>query len=284
MKWNKKFVYPTSTRALINGKRHYDVGTNEKLPSVTTILSATQSEEKKRKLAEWQARMGQQRADRIRDISAMRGTSMHTYLEGYITDQRHLDLTALGQEAGRMANVVIRSGLGDLEEVWGTEVTLYYPGLYAGATDVVGIYNGRESIIDFKQTNKPKQREWISDYFTQLAAYAMAHNHVYGTKIQNGVILMCSKDCFFQKFEVYRIRNFRAICMNFFDVLTNSTNKNQIKHKLYQRIKTPKVQKMIKKYRKSLYNLAMYQLYTLFSIKIKKIFLFFLNPGTIGTI
>ena len=202
MKWNKKFIYPTSTRALINGKRHYDVGVHEKLPSVTTILAATQSEEKKQKLAEWRARQGAQRADRIRDISAMRGTSMHTYLEGYITDQRHLDLTALGQEAGRMANVVIRSGLGDLEEVWGTEVTLYYPGLYAGATDVVGIYNGRESIIDFKQTNKPKQREWIDDYFIQLAAYAMAHNYVYGTKIQQGVILMCSKDGFFQKFVV----------------------------------------------------------------------------------
>jgi len=202
MIWNKKFIYPTSTRALINGKRHYDVGTNEKLPSVTTILSATQSEEKRKKLAEWRARQGAQRADRIRDLSAMRGTSMHTYLEGYITDQRHLDLTALGQEAGRMANVVIRSGLGDLEEVWGTEVTLYYPGLYAGATDVVGIYNGRESIVDFKQTNKPKQREWIGDYFTQLAAYAMAHNHIYDTEIQQGVILMCSKDGFFQKFVV----------------------------------------------------------------------------------
>ena len=202
MIWNKKFKYPTSTRALIDGKRHYDVGTNEKLPSVTTILSATQSEEKKRKLEEWKKRMGAHAADRIRDVSAMRGTSMHTYLEGYITDQRHLDLTALGQEAGRMANVVIRSGLGDLEEVWGTEVTLYYPGLYAGATDVVGIYNGRESIIDFKQTNKPKRREWIDDYFTQLAAYAMAHNYVYGTAIQQGVILMCSKDGFFQKFEV----------------------------------------------------------------------------------
>ena len=203
LKWNKKFEYPTSTRALINGKRHYDVGTNEKLPSVTTILQATQSEEKKQKLAEWQARMGQQRADRIRDISAMRGTSMHTYLEGYINDQRHLDLTALGQEAGRMANVVIEKGLGDLGEIWGSEVTLYYPGLYAGATDLVGIYNGRESIIDFKQTNKPKQREWIDDYFTQLAAYAMAHNQVYDTKIQSGIILMCSKDCFFQKFEVH---------------------------------------------------------------------------------
>ena len=202
MKWNKKFIYPTSTRALIDGKRHYDVGTNEKLPSVTTILSATQSEEKRKSLEAWKQRMGAQRADRIRDISAMRGTSMHTYLEGYITDQRHLDLTALGIEAGRMADVVIRSGLGDLEEVWGTEVTLYYPGLYAGATDVVGIYAGKPAIIDFKQTNKPKQREWIEDYFTQLAAYAMAHNYVHGTDIQSGIILMCSKDCFFQKFEV----------------------------------------------------------------------------------
>ena len=202
MKWNKKFIYPKSTRSLINGKRHYDVGTNEKLPSVTTILQATQSEEKRKKLAEWRERQGAQRAERIRDLSAMRGTSMHTYLEGYITDQRHLDLTALGQEAGRMADVVIRSGLGDLEEVWGTEVTLYYPGLYAGATDVAGIYDGRESIIDFKQTNKPKRREWIEDYFIQLAAYAMAHNHVYDTHIQQGVILMCSKDGFFQKFIV----------------------------------------------------------------------------------
>ena len=202
MKWNKKFIYPTSTRALIDGKRHYDVGTNEKLPSVTTILQATQSEEKRKSLEAWKARMGAQRADRIRDLSAMRGTSMHTYLEGYIKDERHLDLTALGQEAGRMANVVIRSGLGDLEEVWGQEVTLYYPGLYAGATDVVGIFNGQPAIIDFKQSNKPKRREWIEDYFEQLGAYCMAHNYVYGTKIQSGIILMCTKDFMFQKFEV----------------------------------------------------------------------------------
>jgi genome maintenance exonuclease 1 len=201
MIWNKKFIYPTSTRALIDGKRHYSIS-DEKLPSVTTILQATQSEEKRKKLEEWRKRMGAQYADRVKDIAALRGTSMHTYLEGYIKDERHLDLTALGQEAGRMADVVIRSGLGDLEEVWGTEVTLHYPGLYAGQTDVAGIYNGRESIIDFKQTNKPKQREWIHDYFSQLAAYAMAHNYVYGTKIQSGIILMCSKDGFFQKFEV----------------------------------------------------------------------------------
>ena len=202
MIWNKKFDYPATMRSLVDGKRHYDIK-QEKLPSVTTILSATQSEEKKKSLANWQARMGKQTADRIRDISAMRGTVMHTYLEGYINNTPHLDLTSVGKEAGRMANIVVESGLGDLGEVWGSEVTLYYPGLYAGQTDVVGIYNGRESIIDFKQTNKPKQREWIDDYFTQLAAYAMAHNHVYGTAIQSGVILMCSKDGFFQKFEVF---------------------------------------------------------------------------------
>ena len=201
MKWNKKFTYPKSSRSLVMGQRHYEIG-NDKLPSVTTILSQTQSEEKRKSLADWQARMGQQNADRIRDISAMRGTAMHTYLEGYIKDVRHLDLTALGKEAGRMADVVIRSGLRDLGEVWGTEVTLYYPGLYAGQTDVVGVYDGQPAIIDFKQTNKPKRREWITDYFEQLGAYCMAHNYVYGTKIQSGIILMCSKDCLFQKFEV----------------------------------------------------------------------------------
>ena len=102
---------------------------------------------------------------------------MHTYLKGYIKGEEAPGSYSLGPGSrDHGPNVVIRSGLGDLEEVWGTEVTLYYPGLYAGQTDVVGIYNGRESIIDFKQTNKPKQREWIDDYFTQLGAYAMAHN------------------------------------------------------------------------------------------------------------
>ena len=227
MKWNKKYDYPTSTRSLINGKRHYDI-TGEKLPSVTTILSQTQSEEKKKSLANWQARMGKQYADRVRDIAALRGTSMHTYLEGYIKGERHLDLTSVGKEAGIMAQKVIDSGLGDLEEVWGTEVTLYYPGLYAGQTDVVGIYNGRESIIDFKQTNKPKQREWIDDYFTQLAAYAMAHNHVYGTQIQSGIILMCSKDGFFQKFEVFdeEFRSYMHVFLKKIDQYYNNCTKN----------------------------------------------------------
>ena len=201
MKWNKKFIYPKSQRSLIQGSRHYDI--NDKLlPSVTTIISATQSEEKRQSLANWKARLGDQAADRVRDIAALRGTSMHTYLEAYVRGTGHKDLTSVGREAEPMAQQIINQGLSGLEEIWGSEVTLYYPDLYAGATDVVGIYNSRESIIDFKQTNKPKRREWIDDYFIQLGAYAMAHNYVYGTKIQQGVILMCSKDKFFQRFEV----------------------------------------------------------------------------------
>ena len=188
-------------RSLIDGKRHYDIK-EEKLPSVTTILSATQSEEKRKSLADWRARMGQQYADRVRDISAMRGTAMHRYLEAFIDGTGHKDLTSIGKEAEPMAKRIIESGLGELDEVWGQEVTLYYPGLYAGATDIVGVYEGKPAIIDFKQTNKPKKREWISDYFSQLGAYCMAHNYVYGTKIQSGIILMCSKDLLFQKFEV----------------------------------------------------------------------------------
>ena len=201
MKRINKFKYPKSMRSLIDGKRHYDIK-EEKLPSVTTILSATQSDEKRKSLADWRARMGPQYADRVKDLAAMRGTAMHRYLEAFIDGSGHKDLTSIGREAEGMAKRIIESGLGELDEVWGQEVTLYYPGLYAGATDIVGVYGGQPAIIDFKQTNKPKKREWITDYFCQLGAYCMAHNYVYGTKIQSGVILMCSKDLLFQKFEV----------------------------------------------------------------------------------
>ena len=203
MIWNKQFDYPTSTRALIDGKRHYDVGIQEKLPSVTTILQATQSAEKKAILAKWRQNVGENKAEFIKNDAAERGTIMHRILEGYLLDQRHADLSDQGQLAGVMADKIIESGIrGHLDEIWGSEITVYYPGLYAGATDCVGVYDGQPAIIDFKQSNKPKRKEWIEDYFVQLAAYAMAHNYVYDTKIQSGIILMCTKDKLFQKFEI----------------------------------------------------------------------------------
>ena len=127
---------------------------------------------------------------------------MHTYLEHYVKGGNVLDLTDLGREASGMGQMIIDKGFPDLEEVWGVECTLHYPGLYAGQTDMCGIYQGRESIIDFKQSNKPKRAEWIDDYKLQLVAYAMAHDQVYGTRIEQGVILMCTPDNFFQRFLV----------------------------------------------------------------------------------
>ncbi len=200
MKWNKLYEYPTSSRSLINNARHYDVG-EEKLPSVTTILSATQSEEKKASLAAWRERMGTDHAARIVDQAATRGTAMHTIIEKFLLGQGYLDLTEVGQNAQTMAQQIIEKGIKNrLNEFWGLEVTLYYPGLYAGATDVVGVYDNAESIVDFKQSNKPKRKEWIEDYKLQLAAYALAHNEVYGTNIMKGVNLICTKDNYFQEF------------------------------------------------------------------------------------
>ena len=201
LKWNKQFTYPTSSRSLINGKRHYAVG-EEKLPSVTTILSATQSQEKQDSLNRWKAKVGEKEAERVKNVAAARGTKMHNILEGYILGENVLDLTETGGEAHRMANTIIDQGLKDLDEIWGSEVTLAYPGLYAGATDLCGVYMGRESIIDFKQSNKPKRIEWIEDYKLQGAAYATAHDDMFGTQIEQTVILMCTPDCFFQKFII----------------------------------------------------------------------------------
>jgi len=208
MKLNNLYQYPTSTRALIDGQRHYDVA-QEKLPSVTTILAATQSPEKKKSLADWKARVGDAQADKIKNEAAARGTIMHHVLEGWLLDKPHVDLTETGQLAEKMAYQIWNQGLQKrLNEFWGLEVTLYYPGLYAGATDVVGVYDNEESIVDFKQSNKPTRKEWIGDYLLQLAAYALAHNEVYGTKINKGVNLICTKDHYFQEF-VFEGEEFR---------------------------------------------------------------------------
>ena len=201
MKRNNSYRYPKTQREKVNGLRHY-VFDKEKLPSVTTILDQTQSAEKREALARWRASKGEAEATRIVDESGARGTAMHKILEMYVLEQGYLDETNVGKQAHNMAIQVIQNGLSNVTEYYGTECTLYYPGLYAGQTDLVGIHKGQDAIIDFKQTNKPKKREWIDDYFLQLSAYAMAHNILFKTQITKGVIMMCSKDNYYQEFIV----------------------------------------------------------------------------------
>ena len=201
MKRNSSYRYPKTVREMVEGQRHYILN-NEKLPSVTTVLKHTESAEKRESLAAWRARVGEAEATRIVDSAGARGTAMHKILEKYILGEGYLDETTVGKEAHNMATQVINSGLSNITEYYGTECTLYYPGLYAGQTDLVAIHKGEDAIIDFKQTNKPKKREWIEDYCLQLAAYAMAHNFIYKTKITKGVVMMCSKDNYYQEFVI----------------------------------------------------------------------------------
>ena len=202
MKWNNKYNYPKSTRSIIQGSRHYAVN-QERLPSVTTILKATESEEKKAKLAEWKQRVGHKQAEIISREATSRGSSMHNCLEKFLLGKLNMDLLGDNTKERMMADQIIENGLRDkLNEIWGCEATLYYPGKYAGAADCIGVYENKETIIDFKQSNKPKKEEWISEYFLQLSAYSLAHDKVYESNISQGVILLCTKDNIFQRFIV----------------------------------------------------------------------------------
>lgn len=193
--YNQKFNYQPLNRQNVDGERHYTTPDGRRLPSVTTILEATKPEERKQALNEWKKKVGHERAQQISTEAANRGTRMHTYLEHYVKNGeiKERGSNPYSWASHAMADVVIREGLQKVDEFWGVEIPLYFPEIYAGTTDCVGVHQGHEAILDFKQTNKPKKREWIEDYFLQLAAYAEAHNELHGTGIKKGVVLMCVK-------------------------------------------------------------------------------------------
>ena len=199
-----KFKYEPVKRIDTPEGRRYATPDGEKLPSVTTVLDATKPEEAKKALQEWRKRMGPVKAQQITTEAAGRGTRMHKWIEDYIKTG------ALGvpgsnpysQQSHKMAQSIIYQGLSKCNEYWGTEVPLYFPKVYAGTTDLVGVHDGSPAIMDHKQANKLKKKEWISDYFIQLAAYANAHNEVHGTDIRKGVIFMCTADNIYQEFII----------------------------------------------------------------------------------
>ena len=202
MKWNNKFNYPKTSRSIEDGYRKYLLGEN-KLPSVTTILGATKSEEEKAALANWKERVGVKEANRIKTEASSRGTSMHSYIEDYLRGRINESFFESNEQYKNMAKEIIQKGIiGRLNEVYGMEETLYYPDQYAGTADMIAVYEGRDVIVDFKQANKPKKTDYIQDYFLQLGAYTLAHDVVHGTKMKAGIILLCTKDILFQEFKI----------------------------------------------------------------------------------
>jgi len=196
----KPYPYQELKRTSVNGKRLYENPWGQPVPSVTTILDKTKPKEKREALQKWKDRVGEAEAQRVVTEAANTGTYMHTILEYWVKNETYNGETTV--QSRLMADTVIKNIEPYLDEVWGSEVNLCYPGLYAGTTDLVGMWKGKPTICDFKQTNKPKKREWIDDYFMQAAAYGMAHNELYKTNIENAAIFMCSRDCEWQLFEV----------------------------------------------------------------------------------
>ena len=207
MKRNDKYNYADGRQINEDNGRIYDVA-GFRLPSVTSILSRTKDQGF---LKQWREKVGDKEADRIMNLSSVRGTAMHKYLESYITEVGYEDLTDTGKQAKTMAEKVVELGLAAIDEYYGSEVTMYYPGLYAGQTDLVCIHDGKDAIVDFKQANRPKREEWIDDYKLQIAAYAMAHDYVYNSTIEKGVIMVCTPDLYYQEFivEGVELRNWK---------------------------------------------------------------------------
>jgi genome maintenance exonuclease 1 len=184
----------------ITRKRVYLTPDGEKLPSVTTILSATKD---MTHLNEWRDKVGHAKAQQITTEAAGVGTAMHGNLERFLCGiERQPGNNPVHVQANKMADVIIDKGLSKMNEVWAMEQSLYFPGLYSGTTDLVGVYEGEPAVCDHKQTNKPKKAEWVEDYYIQLVAYILAHNEVYKTDIRRGVIFMCSRDLQYQQFDL----------------------------------------------------------------------------------
>ena len=200
VKINNIYEYGTGIRSEEGGDRHYLSPSGNKVPSVTTILSKSKD---MRHLLEWRKRIGDAAADTIMRESSNLGTMMHTHLEKHVRGEDRPGGTNIGRiMAKKMADVIIENALCHVDEVWGIEVPLLYDNLWAGTSDLVGVWKGKPAIMDFKTTIKPKTLDRVDDYFLQLVAYLMAHNLTHNTDIKTGVIFMCSRDMEYQQFVI----------------------------------------------------------------------------------
>jgi len=197
-----KFDYAPLERKNINGSRKYLTPDGRSVASVTTILDATKD---KTHLIAWKKRVGEAKAKEIVTEAAGVGTRMHKYLEDFVETGEWPEpgSNPYAIQAHTMAEQIKTKALCDVDEIWGSEINLYMPQMYAGTTDLVGQYKGNPAIMDFKQSNKPKKEEWVVDYFLQLVAYAEAHNEIYGTDIREGHVFMCSRDLTYQQFDIW---------------------------------------------------------------------------------
>lgn len=201
IKINKQFTYPTVLKESTTEKgRVYFVEHEgikyDPLYSVTTIISK-QSPEVKQSVQEWKNVIGHDKAEQIINNSLNVGNRMHDILHYRLTEKPNYESlfkkNYLFKLASKLADRIQETYLeANLDEIWGAEEPLFVPDLYAGRADLIGIYNGKPSIIDFKNGYKDKKEEYMDNYFKQSAAYALAHNYLFDTEIDQFVILFAN--------------------------------------------------------------------------------------------
>lgn len=192
----RKYPYKKYNRFTDIHERKYLVD-EVKVPSVTTVLSKTKDN---KFLEQWKKRVGEEEAARIVKQASAVGTEMHYVLEMLLSGQGYLNLSEEGKKPRMMAQIILQN-LHPLTEVWGNEISLAYKQEYAGTTDCIALHNDKPTIIDFKQSNKPKREEWVEDYKLQLGAYYLAHTSAYGP-IEQGLITICTRDLKYQEFKL----------------------------------------------------------------------------------
>jgi len=172
-----------------NGKRFYDVN-GDLFPSVTTVLSSLSKDG----INEWRARVGEEKAERIKNSAAARGTKLHLMCEDYVDNKEDF-------MKGRMPTTVdlfkqIQPYLDEnLESVYAIEASLYSKKLRAaGKCDLICRMHGVNCIVDYKTSTSLKKEEWIESYFLQETAYAMMVEELYQIPIYYIITLIATEE------------------------------------------------------------------------------------------
>lgn len=199
------YTYEELQTEQLNGKRFYSIPSGTFYPSITTVLGTTQPEEAKAALANWRNALGAVKADAFSKKACDHGTAVHLLAERYLKKEDvFADINGVPvQQADKAAFNALKLKLDKVDEVWGQEVPLYSTRLeVAGRCDLVGKYKGVPVIVDFKTAGRIKSSADIGDYKLQLAFYAAAHNEMFGTNIQDGVVLMVAQTGFPMEFNI----------------------------------------------------------------------------------
>lgn len=177
--------YDKLNRVTTDSGRVYTDPDNNPYPSVTTVLSILSEEG----IAAWRARVGAEEANRISSKASKRGTAVHSLLEKYIANELIMDscnvMPHIAQTFYDVKPVIDQS----LTKVYAQEAPLYSTHLgLAGTVDCVGVWNGKNSVIDWKTSMKLKPKKWISNYFMQCTAYAIMWEERTGMPITQIVV------------------------------------------------------------------------------------------------